>query len=182
MTVKFVGVFAALVLVAAGAAPAQDFEIPPEAVLGAMSADEKAAMERQMTTDALAWPLTELSEEMIQPDIMDELSPGRTGAIAGADGLHQATGIALIFDLDNGRGLVRFEDFEIVRAPGLHVFLSRSRNPLAAGLGVDFLDLGPLKAERGNHNYQFIGAWRDYLSVVIASQPFGVIVAVARLQ
>ena len=77
---------------------------------------------------------------------------------------------------------MRLEDFEIVRAPGLHVFLSRSRNPLAAGLGVDFLDLGPLKAERGNHNYQFIGAWRDYLSVVIASQPFGVIVAVARLQ
>ena len=182
MTVKFVGVFAALVLVAAGAAPAQDFEIPPEPVLAAMSADEKAAMERQMTADALGWPRSELTEDMIQPDIMDEPSPGRTGEIAGADDLHQATGAALIFDLDNGRGLVRLEDFQIVRAPGLHVVLSRSRNPLAAGLGIDFLDLGPLKAEKGNHNYRFTGAWRDYLSIVISSQPFGVIVAVARLQ
>ena len=168
---------------AVGTAAAQDFQIPGEQVLRSLSPDEKAAMERQMTTEALAWPMTTLDEVLPQPDIMEELSPRRTGIIRGADDLHRASGGALIFDLEDERGIARLENFEAVRGPGLHVYLARHRAPQTQeDLGADFLDLGPLKANRGNHNYRFTGTWRDYRSLVIYSQPFGVIFAVARLQ
>ena len=118
--------------------------------------------------------MTTLDEVLPQPDIMEELSPRRTGIIRGADDLHRASGGALIFDLEDERGIARLENFEAVRGPGLHVYLARHRAPQTQeDLGADFLDLGPLKANRGNHNYRFTGAWRDYRSLVIYSQPFG---------
>ena len=172
-----------VVLIAAGPAAAQEFQIPNERVLRSLSPDQRAAMERQMTTEALAWPLSTLNQEMPQPDIMDELSPRRTGTIRGTDDLHRASGDALVFELEGDRGFVRLENFEAVRGPGLHVYLVRRHTPEAPGdLGPDFLDLGPLKANTGNHNYTFQGAWSRYRSVVIFSQPFGVIFAVAPLQ
>lgn len=179
----FAALWAGLMLIVAGTAAAQEFQIPSEQALQSLSPSEKAAMERQMTTDALAWPLSTLDEVLPQPDVMEELSPGRTGTIHGADELHRASGAALIFDLEDERGLVRLEDFATVRGPGLHVYLTRTRDPGAVDdLGGDFLDLGPLKADTGNHNYPFAGAWREYRSVVIFSQPFGVIFALASLQ
>ncbi len=136
-----------------------------------------------MTTEALTWPLSTLNEVLPQPDVMEELSPQRTGTLRGMDELHRASGQALLFDLDDGKGLTRLKGFETVRGPGLHVYLVRQRLPTTPEeLGEDFLDLGPLKADTGDHNYPFVGAWRDYRSVVIFSQPFGVIFAVARLQ
>ena len=74
---------AAAMIGAVGTAAAQDFQIPGEQVLRLLSPDEKAAIERQMTTEALAWPMTTLDEVLPQPDIMDELSPRRTGIIRG---------------------------------------------------------------------------------------------------
>ena len=149
---------AAAMIGAVGTAAAQDFQIPGEQVLRSLSPDEKAAMERQMTTEALAWPMTTLDEELPQPDIMEELSSRRTGIIRGADDLHRASGGALIFDLEDERGIARLENFEAVRGPGLHVYLARHRAPQTQeDLGADFLDLGPLKANRGNHNYRFTG-------------------------
>ena len=44
---------AAAMIGAVGTAAAQDFQIPGEQVLRSLSPDEKAAMERQMTTEAL---------------------------------------------------------------------------------------------------------------------------------
>ena len=140
---------AAAMIGAVGTAAAQDFQIPGEQVLRSLSPDEKAAMERQMTTEALAWPMTTLDEVLPQPDIMEELSPRRTGIIRGADDLHRASGGALIFDLEDERGMARLENFEAVRGPGLHVYLARHRAPQTQeDLGADFLDLGPAESQQ----------------------------------
>ena len=173
---------AALLLVTTPAT-AQEFRIPNEAGLAALSQEQKTAMERQMTTEALAWPASVFHEQMIQPDIMEELSPARDGIVRGVDELHRASGVALMFQVEAGAGLLRLEDFATVRGPGLRVYLARAHTPATPDeLGADFLDLGPLKAETGDHNYLFEGRAADYRSVVIYSQPFDVIFAVAPLQ
>lgn len=175
---------ALLVLAGLWALPAgaQEFAIPAQAELDAMTPAEKITMERALTQAAADWPLSELEERVIQPE-MAVWSPVRGGEFEGADSLHRAEGRALVAnDSDAGHGIVRLEDLSIANAPGLHVYLVIAEAPKTPeDIAAGFLDAGPLKANRGSHNYVFSGTINEYRSAVIFSKPFGVIVAVATL-
>ena len=183
---RFVLIVAAIALMGllGSLAAAQEFEIPPAAQLALMTPQQKVDMERQMTTAAQGWPRVTLNERLRSPDPMEVPHAVRGGALVGADSLHPASGDATVFDLGGNQFALRIADGDIAVGPGLHVYLVNTRTPespeqiRAAG----FLDLGPLRAHLGRHNYPLPGGPGAYRSVVIYSQPFDVIFAVASIQ
>ena len=67
---------------------------------------------------------------------------------------HHTTGTARLVRLADGSVVLRFEDLMTSNGPVLRVYLSRL--PADRGLhdyGEKFIDLGPLKGNRGNQNY-----------------------------
>ncbi|MBT4711129.1 MAG: hypothetical protein HOB82_06340 [Alphaproteobacteria bacterium] len=169
---------------AAPGAVAQDFKIPSVEQLAQMSAADKGELERQLTAEAVGWPKVSLNETLVSPDPMEVPHSVRGGTLVGADALHPASGDATVFDLGGENFALRIADGDIAIGPGLHVYLVNARAPESADhiISVGFLDLGPLKAHLGSHNYPLPGGVGAYRSVVIYSQPFDVIFAVASIQ
>lgn len=60
---------------------------------------------------------------------------------------HEVSGKALVIDTSQGK-VLRFEDFETVNGPDLFIYLSSDLD------SEDFIDLGRIKATKGNVNYQ----------------------------
>ncbi|MGV8130892.1 MAG: DM13 domain-containing protein [Candidatus Pacearchaeota archaeon] len=58
-----------------------------------------------------------------------------------------ASGNVAVYD-NNGQKILRFEDFEIVNGPGLSIYLATDIT------SEDSIDLGEVKATKGNVNYE----------------------------
>jgi Electron transfer DM13 len=72
----------------------------------------------------------------------------RTGSFIGAgDGFHNAEGLAKIIPLGDGSTVIRLENFKSTNGPNVHLYLSTDKT------ASNFLDLGRLKANNGNQNY-----------------------------
>lgn len=59
---------------------------------------------------------------------------------------HEVEGKALLIE-DSGNLILRFEDFSTINGPDLRIYLSSDLN------ANDFIDLGEIKATKGNVNY-----------------------------
>src|ERR687896_785037 len=97
---------------------------------------------------------------------------------------HTTTGRAVILELPDGRRLLRFEDLETSNGPDLKVYLSE----IPAGddelaYGQRFVDLGALKGNVGNQNYELPDSLdlERFQSAVIWCRRFAVGFAVAPL-
>lgn len=103
------------------------------------------------------------------------------GTFKDADSFHRGSGTATIYTLPDGKRILRFEDFAVTNGPALHVYLARSAD---GNVASGFLDLGTLKGNKGNQNYDIpVDAdLRSYRSVVIWCVPFRVTFATASLQ
>ena len=103
----------------------------------------------------------------------------RSGQFAGADDFHFGEGTARLIEVEPGSFTVRLEDFAVRNGPDLYVYLS----PAADGYVEGSIELGRLKADRGNQNYdvpvgiEVSGAG----SVVIWCRQFSVLFATAPL-
>lgn len=90
---------------------------------------------------------------------------------------HEVMGKALLIQAGDSQ-LLRFEDFETINGPNLHIWL-------ASSLGdEDYIDLGQIKATKGNVNYD-VPAEVDtekYNKVLIWCVPFGVLFSYAELE
>jgi hypothetical protein len=103
----------------------------------------------------------------------------RAGAFRGADDFHFGKGTARLIETSPGVYTVRLEGFQVRNGPDLYVYLSPSRDGYAKGA----IELGRLKADRGNQNYA-VPATADVTvarSVVIWCKQFSVLFAVAEL-
>lgn len=103
----------------------------------------------------------------------------RSGAFAGADDFHFGRGSARLIETSPGAFTVRLEKFAVRNGPDLYVYLS----PSADGYSAKAVELGRLKADRGNQNYR-VPDGTDVAkaqSVVIWCKQFGVLFATARL-
>ena len=121
---------------------------------------------------------TELMKDDIK--IMDDDMPGAVKLLL--EGMfkaraHGVEGKALLIE-DGDDKIIRFEDFDTINGPALRIYLS-------SDLGDDdFVDLGPIKATKGNVNYD-IPAGTDtskYKNVLVWCKPFGVLFSYAELE
>ncbi len=108
------------------------------------------------------------------------------GTFQDADRFHQGSGEATIYRGPDGSHLLRLENFKVTNGPDLHVILSPSPAPESQDdvHQPGYLDLGSLKGNVGNQNYE-IPADADVTalsSVVIYCSPFHVVFSVAPLK
>ena len=108
------------------------------------------------------------------------------GTFQDADRFHQGSGEATIYRGPDGSHLLRLENFQVTNGPDLHVILSPSPSPESRDdvHQPGYLDLGSLKGNVGNQNYE-IPADVDVdalSSVVIYCSPFHVVFSVAPLK
>ena len=90
---------------------------------------------------------------------------------------HEVEGKAFLITQD-GKKILRFEDFDTINGPNLHVYLSSE-------LGVkDSFDLGKLKATRGAFNYELDPSidTDKYNKVLVWCVPFRVLFSYAELK
>ena len=70
------------------------------------------------------------------------------GTFVGAgDGIHNAEGIAKIIPLQDENKVLRLENLKVTNGPDLYVYLATDK------AASDFVDLGRLKGNIGNQNY-----------------------------
>jgi hypothetical protein len=103
----------------------------------------------------------------------------RSGSFTGADEFHFGRGTAHLVQTAAGGYVVRLEDFAVRNGPDLYVYLS----PSADGYVDGAVELGRLKADTGNQNYD-VPAGVDpetARSVVIWCRQFAVLFATAPL-
>lgn len=97
---------------------------------------------------------------------------------------HESTGEALLIELPDGGHIVRFEDLDVLSGPDLRVYLAEApRNAPDDAFGRDFVDLGGLKGNQGNQNYEVPASvdLEDYRSVSVWCRRFSVGFGVADL-
>lgn len=162
------------------AAVSKLIDIPSEEELERISEEairsiEEAGLEGGSEPDKV------MEEEM--PAAASQAAVLHTGQFVGADEFHQGSGTANIYQAADGSLLLRLEDFRVTNGPDLHVLLANGEKPTGEENMGQFLDLGELKGNVGNQNYE-IPAGTDlsiYNSVVIYCQPFHVVFATATL-
>ena len=78
-----------------------------------------------------------------------------TGTWLGADEVRQVEGEVSIYRLSDGSRILRFdEEFTSSRAPDIHIIFTRNPDPLdERGVGVDYIDIGSLRANVGAQTY-----------------------------
>ncbi len=107
------------------------------------------------------------------------------GAFADADSFHLGEGTATIYQTGDGMLTLRLEDFAVTNGPALSVLLSSHPAPARSDELGKYLDLGPLKGNKGNQNYQIDlprqTVITEYASVVIYCVPFHVVFSTASL-
>ena len=107
------------------------------------------------------------------------------GSLVDADSAHRGRGSAAVYELEDGSRVLRFEEFEVTNGPDLHVLLVPTNDPIEGDLPaeVGYEDLGKLKGNVGNQNYEvpgdvdLNGDW----TVVIYCDPFHVVFSTAQL-
>jgi hypothetical protein len=163
--------------VAATAAPAMSNKTAPTAVMAdkaaptAMMADN-AAMADKAAPTALAAPAGPVA-----------LTTGTF--IAGSTPGDKADGKATIYRLEDGKPLLRLEEFSTTNGPDLFVVLSSSANPDQDGLkNGAYVQLDALKGNVGNQNYELPADvdLSQYKSVVIWCRTFNIVFGYATLQ
>ena len=82
-------------------------------------------------------------------DDQQRVMTSHSGRFVGVDdGIHDAQGVVLVVPLEDGKNILRFEDFHSTNGPDLHVYLATDN------MASDFVNLGRLKANNGNQNYE----------------------------
>ena len=85
------------------------------------------------------------SETMMKKETMFK---SLSGSFVGAgDGIHNAEGTSKVISLEDGTSILRFENFKSTNGPDLYVYLATDDS------ATDFINLGRLKANNGNQNY-----------------------------
>ena len=99
------------------------------------------------------------------------------GTFVDGDWIHRTQGTAQVITLDDGSSVLRFEDFKTTNGPDLYVYLSTDDR------ATEFVDLGRLKANNGNQNYEIPGFidLSKYDKVLIWCKAFSVLFGSAEL-
>ncbi len=107
---------------------------------------------------------------------------GQTSLFSGEfvgvnDGIHNAEGLAKVIQLDDASMILRLENFRATNGPDLYVYLATDNS------ASDFVDLGRLKGNIGNQNYEIPEGtdFSRYDTVLIWCKAFSVLFGSAKL-
>ena len=121
---------------------------------------------------------TMMEDKMMEEESMEVSAMSYAGSFIGVgDGIHDAQGDAYTIPLEDGSEVLRLENFESTNGPDLFVYLATD------DIASDFVNLGDLKANKGNQNYD-IPEGTDlskYNKVLIWCKAFGVLFGSAEL-
>ena len=94
------------------------------------------------------------------------------------DGIHNAEGLAKVIRLDDASMVLRLENFRATNGPDLYVYLATDSS------ASDFVDLGRLKGNIGNQNYDIPEGtdFSRYDTVLIWCKAFSVLFGSAKLE
>lgn len=140
-----------------------------------MAQDTARAM---MSDDTVIDDVMPEDEESNEPMVVLE------GTFSFIDSVHNGEGSATIYELPESRRVLRFENFQVTNGPQLHVILSPEEpTSILDGVG-DYVDLGALKGNIGNQNYEIPDDvdLSLYKSIVIYCVPFRVVFSAATLE
>ena len=141
-------------------------------------------MEDEMKDDTMMEDETTTEDAMTDETASDTSNEPQTipmsyaGTFIGVnDGIHNAEGIAYTIPLEDGSNVLRLEDFRSTNGPDLYVYLSVDDR------ASEFLDLGTLKANQGNQNYDIPedADLNEYNRVLIWCKAFDVLFGSAEL-
>ena len=154
----------------------EEFPISAAAVVPADMTAEEVEAEMEAAADS---PDDQTEEEMPGTDPVKLVG----GLFVGADNFHEGSGRATIYDLGDGERVLRLEAFTVTNGPALHVLLVPDPRPEGRDDVTGYLDLGVLKGNVGNQNYEIPADVdvSEFGSVVIYCEPFHVIFATAGL-
>lgn len=114
-----------------------------------------------------------------------DLQPTYTGLLAGR--AHPTSGRASVYRTPDGKRGLRLTDFMTSNGPDVHVVLAQSadeslKQDFVKGQ-LDSVELGPLKANQGNQNYDLPKSTdlSKYDVVVIYCERFNVVFGIAKL-
>jgi hypothetical protein len=106
----------------------------------------------------------------------DSPSTVKEGSFHGV--AHETKGTAAIFELPDGKRVLRLTGFETSNGPDVHVFLGAAEdaNDNETVTSAGYIELGPLKGNVGDQNYEIPADINlaDYHSVTIWCERFGV--------
>ena len=124
---------------------------------------------------AYASPLfydTEINESIPNAMMKEDTPQLYDGVFVGVnDGVHNAEGQSKVIFSDDGREILRLEDFKSTNGPDLYVYLSTDTD------ATDIVNLGKLKANVGNQNYEIPEGTdlKKYNKVLIWCKSFSVL-------
>jgi len=156
--------------------------VPSEEEVAALPEADRATVEEQVMGAAAAVMSDKMVEDTM-PEAANEWIAVSMGEFMDADSFHQGSGTAAIFQQGDQR-VLRFENFEVTNGPDLHILLVKHPAPTQPGdVGEDYVDLGQLKGNMGNQNYDIPTDidLSEYQSVVIYCKPFHVLFSIATL-
>lgn len=149
-----------------------------------VSDEEIATVEESLMEMAEVMPEKEMEEPMPTPVATDvpEWVVAAQGSFRDGGSSYQGSGTATIFQQGDER-ILRFEDFEVTNGPDLHVLLVQNIDGERGELG-NYVDLGSLKGNVGNQNYEIPADVNldDYAGIMIYCQPFHVVFSTAPFQ
>lgn len=158
------------------------------ALVAAIEDVEKLGEEEQTMVEAEVQKLSAMMPDKSMDEEMPEQASGPVllaeGQFVDADDFHQGSGNALVYQFSDDEVVLRFEEFDVTNGPDLHVILSSNPNPTSKeDIGDDYVDLGSLKGNIGNQNYEIPSDLdlSNYQSVVIYCMPFHVVFSTATL-
>jgi len=135
--------------------------------------DEASPLDNQDYQDAM---------DKVKDDVvtMEDEMPSGPQVLLTADfkpGDHDVDGKALVIETDGNR-VLRFEDFNTINGPNLHIYLSSDLTE------NDYVDLGPIRATKGNVNYELDPSidLDKYNNVLVWCVPFKVLFSYAELK
>ncbi len=112
---------------------------------------------------------------VIPPAVYAE-KPELSGTFVDGDWLHKTQGTATIVTLEDGSSVLRLEDFKTTNGPDVYVYLATDDK------ATEFVDLGKIKANNGNQNYEISDVdFSKYDRVLIWCKAFSVLFGSAEL-
>lgn len=144
-------------------------DIQKNAYLRIYNGDESAGMEAQPDWALALVRSRFLGEDVLADEAAESFEPPEgsvvvaTGEFAAVDIVRGAEGEITIYQLPDGRRLLRFaEEFRSTRAPDVRIVLTRNPDPMdVRGVGVDYLEIGLLRGNVGAQSY-FVPETADF--------------------